>query len=374
LPVHPTQLYEIAFLLALVAILWNCKKFLKRPGSLFYFYLITYGSFRFVEEFVREGGSAVFGLKAVQWGILLVVLPASIFLTWRERAFSVRSKVPLSPQDIFRKNMIAVAFISIIIFMGKEWFTPLEMATLIFITLPAFMGVIVQLVRSFAKNIFSWATITGIAASIIFIASSFDSKNPPDSSESSYYCISLAGMVGEYEETCGPVHSYYVGGLGISRTVKFNQFKKLEYGLRVYAGYDENDGSYHIQGINPYLQADYQWIGYGIGLHAGDLFFDGSPANSLWQASLRIGPYDKFFIEGRLADHFPGPFPSPVIKLGIGFGLKNDGSLRFGISDAGWYVHPYLPIGNLVISPFLAVGDKNTSQFGLTVRYKFGSR
>ena len=375
LPVHPTQLYEIAFLLALAAILWNCKKFLKRPGSLLYFFLIAYGSFRFVEEFVREGGSALFGLKAAQWGVLLFVLPASVYLTWRERAFSARSKAPFSPQDIFQKNMMAVALISIIIFMGKEWFTPLEMATLIFITLPAFMGVIVQLVRSFAKNVFSWAAITGIAASIIFAASSFDSKNPPDKSESSYYSFSLAGMIGQYEETCGPVHSYHVGGLGISRTVKSDQFKQLEFGLRAYAGYDENGGSYHIRGINPYVQADSRWVGFGVGIHTGDLFIDGSPGNSLWQVSLRIGPYDKFFVEGRLGDHFPGPIPSPVVKLGIGFGLKNDGSLRFGVSDAGFYVHPYLPLNhNLVMSPFFAWGDKNTSQLGITLKYKFGSR
>ncbi len=377
LPVHPTQLYEIIFTLVVVAILWNCRKLMKRPGSLLYFYAAMYGGFRFFEEFVREGGSAVFGLKAVQWGLLLAVLSFSVFLTWRERTFPVRSEASGSLPDTLNKNIIAVTAILTILFLVKEWFTPLERTTLIIITLPAFIGIVIQLVRSFAKPLIPWAKITALAVSIVFISSSFDTDNPTDEKKTRYYNISLAGMMGKYEETCGPVHSYSVGGVGISRTDRFGQFDKLEYGVRGYIGNDTNGGSNKILGINPYVQRDFHWIGLGLGINLGDLYVDGDylEHGSFLQAGLRIGRLDKFFIEGKLADHFPGPFPAPLIKLGIGFGLKNEGSLRLGISDAGWYVHPDLPIGNnWVISPFLALGDENTLQVALVLRFKFGSR
>jgi prolipoprotein diacylglyceryltransferase len=375
LPVHPTQLYEIIFSLVIAAILWNCRKLMKRPGSLFFLYLVLYGGFRFLEEFVREGGSVVFGLKAVQWGLLLVVLSVSVLLTWRERASSIPSKVSVSPQDIFQKNMIAIGIVSIILFIGKGWFTPLELATLIIITLPAFTGIMIQLVRRFAKRLIPWATITALAISVVFICSSFDTDNPADETKTSYYSVSFAGMTGKYEETCGPVHSYSVAGVGISRTDRSGQFDRLEYGVRGYIGNDTNGGSYRIRGINPYVQRDFREIGLGFGINLGGLYLDGEDYSLFPQAGLRIGRLDKFFIEGKFADHFPGPFPAPIIKLGIGFGLKNEGSLRLGISDAGWYVQPDLPISNnWIISPFLAAGSENFFQFGLTLRHKSRSR
>jgi phosphatidylglycerol:prolipoprotein diacylglycerol transferase len=52
---HPSQLYEALFEgLFLFVILWSLRKKVTIPGVLFSFYLIGYGSIRFILEFFRE--------------------------------------------------------------------------------------------------------------------------------------------------------------------------------------------------------------------------------------------------------------------------------------------------------------------------------
>jgi len=75
LPVHPTQVYEIIFNLMLFAVLWRLRGRLKVRGSLFRLYLVSYGTFRFLTEFIR--GDSPFPeigiLKPVQVTLLLVI-------------------------------------------------------------------------------------------------------------------------------------------------------------------------------------------------------------------------------------------------------------------------------------------------------------
>jgi len=74
-PVHPTQLYEAAFLFLLFGILFYLlmKKDFKHNLSI---YLIAYGIFRFLIEFVRndDRGALVAGISPSQfWSLLMVV-------------------------------------------------------------------------------------------------------------------------------------------------------------------------------------------------------------------------------------------------------------------------------------------------------------
>lgn len=75
-PVHPTQVYEILFNLALFGVLYSLRDKLKVRGSLFKLYLVSYGSFRFLTEFIR--GDSPFpadgGLKTVQAILIAVIL------------------------------------------------------------------------------------------------------------------------------------------------------------------------------------------------------------------------------------------------------------------------------------------------------------
>lgn len=84
-PVHPTQLYEAAFLFLLFAIcfLLLMKKDFKHNLTV---YLIAYGIFRFLIEFVRDDdrGALVAGISPSQfWSLLMVVAGVVVFFAFR---------------------------------------------------------------------------------------------------------------------------------------------------------------------------------------------------------------------------------------------------------------------------------------------------
>ena len=86
LPVHPTQLYESAALLAAAVLLLCAPRLLfprRRPGELFLIGVLYYSVFRFLVEFIRDDAGGVFlgpltfaqGTSLLALGIVLVLFP-----------------------------------------------------------------------------------------------------------------------------------------------------------------------------------------------------------------------------------------------------------------------------------------------------------
>jgi phosphatidylglycerol:prolipoprotein diacylglycerol transferase len=83
-PVHPTQLYEVAWLLPVAAVLWSRRK--KSP-FLFGEYMVANGLGRIVIEQWRVNPQVALGFTEPQWiGIALVVVGAGGWLHFRFRA------------------------------------------------------------------------------------------------------------------------------------------------------------------------------------------------------------------------------------------------------------------------------------------------
>ena len=53
LTVHPTQIYETILAFGIFLYLWNKRISITVPGTLFYLYIILYGTERFLIEFMR---------------------------------------------------------------------------------------------------------------------------------------------------------------------------------------------------------------------------------------------------------------------------------------------------------------------------------
>jgi prolipoprotein diacylglyceryltransferase len=74
---HPTQIYEVLFHLGMVLVLWA----LMRAGALRWqrlkLYLIAYGAFRFLTEFIRPEPAAWLGLTFYQWVAAVLVVGLS---------------------------------------------------------------------------------------------------------------------------------------------------------------------------------------------------------------------------------------------------------------------------------------------------------
>lgn len=90
-PVHPTQLYEAAFLFILFGVLsWLLVK--KKSALNFEIYLIGYGIFRFLLEFLRDDyrGKLIGALSPSQfWSLVMVLLGAGMI--FRKRTHKIET-------------------------------------------------------------------------------------------------------------------------------------------------------------------------------------------------------------------------------------------------------------------------------------------
>ena len=77
--VHPTQLYELLFDLALFAFLWVIRKRIKPPGALYLIYISVYSIGRFFISFLRTNDGVLVGLQQSQI-VSIVVLAIAVGL------------------------------------------------------------------------------------------------------------------------------------------------------------------------------------------------------------------------------------------------------------------------------------------------------
>ncbi|MBD1833425.1 prolipoprotein diacylglyceryl transferase [Cyanobacteria bacterium FACHB-472] len=74
IPRHPTQIYEIIFLLILIIFLKIRSRYHRQEGDLFKFYMVAYLSFRLLIDFLKPDFHPIFGLSAIQIACLLGLL------------------------------------------------------------------------------------------------------------------------------------------------------------------------------------------------------------------------------------------------------------------------------------------------------------
>jgi prolipoprotein diacylglyceryltransferase len=71
---HPTQLYEIIFLLGLIVFLQVRSRYQRQDGDLFKFYMVAYLGFRLLIDFIKPDFHPMLGLSAIQIACLLGLL------------------------------------------------------------------------------------------------------------------------------------------------------------------------------------------------------------------------------------------------------------------------------------------------------------
>ena len=72
-PMHPTMLYEIAFNLAAVVVLWRFRARVPAPGDALKLYLLAAATFRFLVEFIRTSPRQAFDLTSPQWVLIPII-------------------------------------------------------------------------------------------------------------------------------------------------------------------------------------------------------------------------------------------------------------------------------------------------------------
>jgi prolipoprotein diacylglyceryltransferase len=79
---HPTQLYEIVFLLALIPVLYTILRSLQtgapwskfQPGDAFKFFMVAYLFFRLLCDFIKPYPRLFLGLGGIQWACVLALV------------------------------------------------------------------------------------------------------------------------------------------------------------------------------------------------------------------------------------------------------------------------------------------------------------
>ncbi|HEY9604074.1 MAG TPA: prolipoprotein diacylglyceryl transferase family protein [Allocoleopsis sp.] len=71
---HPTQLYEILFLLGLMILLKIRSHYPRQEGDLFKFYLVAYLGFRLIIDFIKPDFHLILGLSAIQIACIVGIL------------------------------------------------------------------------------------------------------------------------------------------------------------------------------------------------------------------------------------------------------------------------------------------------------------
>lgn len=76
---HPTQVYEIGFLLITFVVMLFLRKRIKSEGMLFLTYISLYSLWRFLIGFMRQGTEFLFGLQQAQFlGLSILIIAAVI--------------------------------------------------------------------------------------------------------------------------------------------------------------------------------------------------------------------------------------------------------------------------------------------------------
>ncbi|AFZ15307.1 Prolipoprotein diacylglyceryl transferase [Crinalium epipsammum PCC 9333] len=71
---HPTQLYEIIFLLSLMIFLRIRSRYARQEGDLFKFYMVAYLGFRFIVDFIKPEFRPIVGISAIQIACIIGIL------------------------------------------------------------------------------------------------------------------------------------------------------------------------------------------------------------------------------------------------------------------------------------------------------------
>jgi len=74
IPRHPTQAYEMIFLLILMIFLHVRSRYPRAEGDLFKFYLVSYLGFRFLIDFIKPDFRPLLGLSAIQIACFMAIL------------------------------------------------------------------------------------------------------------------------------------------------------------------------------------------------------------------------------------------------------------------------------------------------------------
>ncbi len=361
LPVHPNPLYQIlACIIIIILLYYIFRKQIRVSGNLFLISISLYLISRVITEFFRDAysngyaGNMVFGLKIVQWILIVIIAGLCIIVhvrEKRERYYIVQYKVRNS------KNRNALFFLVLFVFILSiwKWLPGIERLLIFSVSLALGGFSLLHGFKKLAAGKLQWSMISLIPLSLFLVSWVENDTLVTENDKKNFTSIGIGYIGGKYDysysdcpsgDCCnGPVRyhnckvHYNVYGAGFSTTHFTDKGRNLLFGVNfsygiqyerdsiTYSNYervDIADNTSNIYGINPRFTYGEKYIGVGLGFHLGSYQFDHS-YSFCPQLEFRIGPPEYFYISGKLGEQFPGltgrvPYN---LEIGSGFGTDN---------------------------------------------------
>jgi phosphatidylglycerol:prolipoprotein diacylglycerol transferase len=369
--VHPTQLYEVMLGITILVILHLTSKkgIFRKNLSFLLLAVVLYGAGRFTIEFLRIRNTLYLGLNSVQWLIVALVIVSALSLWISEKKRPVQAVKSVSKIHCGISNLLLGLGLGIAVLILIPWLSPLEVIISYIILFFLAVGTLLQLTRLNAHIHHFRLSSLSILISLVFMGQTPDTTLENATANKNHVILGIGGLTGSEEDICGGSVPYQAIGAEAGYGWTDRRDYKHSVSTEVYKiTYDEVP----YWGFAPYYEFSSGRLGFGAG-------FNYSPYRSFVKESdlypklyLRLGRQDKFFIDSRFSNHFPGGIPA--FQAGIGFGFGNSGDnfyqLRLGISEGGVYLSPTFNLQNrAIIDPFFVYGDKDSYQAGLRLYF-----
>lgn len=437
LPVHPVQLYVCLGGILVVFLVVQFRRYWKAQGSLLLSSLIFFALTRFVIEFFRDplsnktGGEILWILKQVQWQYLIFAVLMTLILIWREKTFRVKPVIWRRELPGLNRQIGFLFSLLLILLMLRNWFTLSEVIVLNIALLPAVFLIGIEIIKEFRSLRYKWLYACTLLLPLILMSQTFPQTQIDTTGKkeyNTYHSIGGGFASGNYTDNktvytgsgCDRVSNeqyfsqkYTAGGIGYSFTkIATDRDEIISYGANALFGNytqirqsDDQKENYLLLGVNPYIKYDFRWIGFGGGLHLGNLVYTSGDSkketNTLYEDSyiktplfpqfyFRLGLLKYFYADLHIADQFPVSSPGLSYQAGIGtgFGLSNGMNLRFGASFLDYgslYFSGYVPIHDrIVLEPMFLWTSKSErneypvrlpeKQFAIGLSYRFGHK
>jgi prolipoprotein diacylglyceryltransferase len=380
LPVHPNPLYQIlACIIILILLYYFFRKRIRVAGNLFLTSITLYLISRVITEFFRDvssngyAGNMVFGLKIVQWILIIIVIGLCIIVHIREER-GKRKTVQYQARNYEKRNALFFFALFVLILVIWKWLPVIEHIHIFTVSLALGGFSLAYGFKKLMAGKWQWSMIFLIPLSLFLISWADNDTLRIENGKRDFISIGMGYMGGKYDysysdcptgDCCnGPVEyhnckvHYNVYGAGFSNTHFTEKGRTLLLGVNFSYGtqyerdsitYSDNervvitDKTSNIYGLNPRLTYGDKYLGFGLGIHVGSYKFDHS-YNFCPQLELRIGPPEYFYISGKLGEQFPGLTGRLPVKLEMGSGFGTDNFLL----QAGFQYRSFFVLNELM--------------------------
>jgi prolipoprotein diacylglyceryltransferase len=360
LPVHPNPLYQIlACIIILILLYYFFRKRIRVAGNLFLTSITLYLISRVITEFFRDAssngyaGNMVFGLKIVQWILIIIVIGLCIIVHIREKR-GKRKTVHYQARNYEKRNALFFFILFVFILSIWKWLPSIERLHIFSVSLALGGFSLLHGFKKLTAGKLQWSMIFLIPLSLFLVSWVENDTLNTENSKKDFISIGIGFMGGKYDynhtEDCGcdcigPVYNHYCNvnyngyGVGISHTHFTKKGRLLTFGLNtsLVTEFEKDSLVVHYPnsgdvisksgqsdysiGINPRFIYGGKYFGFGLGFHKGIVNSGYFSYGFFPQLEFRIGPPKYFYVSGKLGDQFPGIYGMPLsIESGSGFG------------------------------------------------------